>query len=235
MIISDKYKYLFVELPRTGTTAISKELIENYDGKSILHKHATYKDFLKVASEEQKKYFVFSCIRNPIDRIVSFYVKCGQGFYDYKFEKSSLRFYEKYYLIPRVKYIKRHNPSFDDYLRKFHKWPYVDWSVLDHNKFNYLIKFENLNEDFKQVLKNLNIKVKRNLPKTNVTINKNSFEHYLTPENVDLYIKIFGPAMSKMNYKMPFGTDLNSNISKKDWFKYHLIKSIKTFYWQNLK
>lgn len=52
MVISHKYEYLFVELPRTGTTAIHNELLEKYDGQGILSKHANYRDFLKIASEE---------------------------------------------------------------------------------------------------------------------------------------------------------------------------------------
>ena len=67
MIISHKYKYLFVELPLTASTAVSKELRENYDGESILYKHATYHEFLKIASPEEKKYFVFSGMCNPLD------------------------------------------------------------------------------------------------------------------------------------------------------------------------
>ena len=57
MVISDKYKYVFVELPRTGTTAISKELVENYDGKTILWKHAPLNKFLEQATPEQQAYF----------------------------------------------------------------------------------------------------------------------------------------------------------------------------------
>ena len=49
MIISEKNKYLFLELPRTGSTAISKELRDHYDGKRILRKHSLYHEFKKIA------------------------------------------------------------------------------------------------------------------------------------------------------------------------------------------
>ena len=75
MIISHTHRYLFVELPRTGSTAISRELVQNYEGAHILWKHATYQDFLKVAKPEEKEYFVFSGIRNPLDDAVSRYFK----------------------------------------------------------------------------------------------------------------------------------------------------------------
>lgn len=66
MVISDKYKYLFVELPHTGSTAISRELCEYYDGTQILSKHIFYHQFLKTATPKRKNYFVFSCIRKPL-------------------------------------------------------------------------------------------------------------------------------------------------------------------------
>ncbi len=75
MIISDTHRYLFVELPHTGTTAISQELRECYDGRKILHKHARYGDFLRGATASQRDYFVFSCIRNPLDEAVSIYAR----------------------------------------------------------------------------------------------------------------------------------------------------------------
>ena len=72
MIISHKNKYLFVELPHTATTAIIKEFREKYDGKRILRKHAFFHDFQKIANDDEK-YFVFSCVRNPMDEVVSIY------------------------------------------------------------------------------------------------------------------------------------------------------------------
>lgn len=52
MVISHKHKYLFIEFPLTGSTSVSKALIENYDGERILHKHSSYFDFCKVATDK---------------------------------------------------------------------------------------------------------------------------------------------------------------------------------------
>ena len=35
--------------------------------------------------------------------------------------------------------------------------PYDDWGSLDHKKFDYIINFNSLNEDFTNVLEKLNI------------------------------------------------------------------------------
>jgi hypothetical protein len=73
MVISHTYKYLFVELPHTASTAIHQELCENYEGIPIIRKHAPYHEFIRIATAEEKVYFVLSGIRNPLDEAVSIY------------------------------------------------------------------------------------------------------------------------------------------------------------------
>ena len=40
MIISHRHRYVFVKLPRTGSSAVRRELRELYDGVPILHKRS---------------------------------------------------------------------------------------------------------------------------------------------------------------------------------------------------
>ena len=76
MVISHKHRsFVSLELPHTASTSIRRELCEYYDGTTILLKHASYKTFLKTATDEEKNYFVFSCIRNPLDNAVSVFFK----------------------------------------------------------------------------------------------------------------------------------------------------------------
>lgn len=55
---------LFVELPHTASTAISRELCDQYDGVTILRKHTRSHELLESATADQKRYRAFSCIRN---------------------------------------------------------------------------------------------------------------------------------------------------------------------------
>ena len=75
MIISHEHRFVFVELPRTGSTAVGKELIESYGGVRILRKHSSYGDFVRQATPDERTYFKFSSIRNPMDDAVSGYFK----------------------------------------------------------------------------------------------------------------------------------------------------------------
>ena len=57
MIISHRYKFLFIGLPFSASSAITKDLHEEHDGKPYLRKHSLYHEFVKVATDEEKKYF----------------------------------------------------------------------------------------------------------------------------------------------------------------------------------
>ena len=71
MMISHQHRYVYIEVPRTGSSAVRRELREMYDAEPILRKHATYRDFLRQASADEKTYFAFSGIRNPLDVAVT--------------------------------------------------------------------------------------------------------------------------------------------------------------------
>ena len=75
MVISHYYKYIFIETPQTGCSAIRNELLENYKGEIILNKHSVYSEFLASASKEEREYFAFSSIRNPLDKHTSSFLK----------------------------------------------------------------------------------------------------------------------------------------------------------------
>src|SRR5258706_6588454 len=158
MFILDKYKYVFVELPLSGSTAVSNELCDLYGGEKILRKHSKYQEFLKIATEEQKKYFVFSGIRNPMDLVVSEFLKIKNNHKQRYTTPSewrrnggtlsdeSLKLYDE---------ITKNNLSFGDYFKKHFKLPYDNWSSLAHKKFDFIVRFENLRNDFNEVLKRL--------------------------------------------------------------------------------
>jgi len=50
MIVSHRHRYLFIEIPLTGSWAIHRELREHYGGSPILHKHASYPEYRRTLS-----------------------------------------------------------------------------------------------------------------------------------------------------------------------------------------
>lgn len=198
MIVSHQHKYLFIALPRTGSTAVSKELMANYGGERILRKHSFFHEFQNMMNSKGNEYFVFSCIRNPLDDVVSTYFKFktdhAKEFSEAKnVKRSSLK---------RFEFI-RNNNDFPAFLRKYYKVPYDNWSSLEHKKFDFVIKYENIQNDFKKALELIGIEQKRPIPVINKTSAKGNFLSYYPPE-IQAYAKyVFGPFMKRWGYEFP--------------------------------
>lgn len=203
MVISQRYKYIFIELPRTGTTAIANELCELYNGTKILSKHATYADFLDQCTSEEADYFSFSCRRHPIDRTYSYFIKMKNGYYDYKFNNGDTTLYEKVFLLPMVKWVKENDVSFQDFLEKRYKLPYTDWRILNHKELDFIINFESLNADFIKALNKINIDPVRDLPKKNVTGERKEFTQVVKEVDPKVIRDVFGPFLISHNYNTP--------------------------------
>lgn len=237
MVISHKFKYLFVELPRTASTAISKELCEYYDGSRILYKHATYNKFLRFASSEEKKYFVFSCIRNPLNRTISLYFKLKT---DHKGRFAKLAKLNKinfvnYFFLRRFNFVQKNKADFSTYFLKFYKMPYSDWSCLYHKKFDFIIRFENIQHDFAKALKLIGIEPKRSLPFLNITNQrKRNFLTYYTPETINRAKKIFGPFMKEWSYEFPPECG-NNKVSWSTHIQYNFFNIFRKLFWIYLK
>ena len=87
MIISHKHKYIFIGVPFSASSAISKELIELYDGISIFAKHTNIQAILGSEKIDISKYFVFAVYRDPVDitrTMYSKYINNAKGVYTNK-------------------------------------------------------------------------------------------------------------------------------------------------------
>lgn len=207
MIISHKHKYLFVELQRTASLAIRRELMQQYSGAEILRRHSIYPTFLKTATNEEKNYFVFSGIRNPLDRTISFYEKLRNDPRNYISnirQKENKSLADRYFLDQHI-FIKKNNATFSQYLRKFYFFPYDDRSCISHKTFDYVYRFENIQQDFAEILRRLNINQIRALPVFNKTKGKVSdLASYFDDKDKRLITRVFGPFMVKWKYRLPF-------------------------------
>lgn len=233
MIISHKYRYLFVQLPHTGCTAIAKELRNFYDGKPIYRKHSTYKKFLRNATLDEKNYFVFSGIRSPIDECVSVFYKYTSNHEGYDNPRN---FRENNGFVTnrmrkRFDFIHRDNSSFKEYFKRFYFLPYDNSSRLDHHQFDYVYRFENIREDFTKTLEKIDIEQIRPLPVRNKTRKKGrNISQLFTPDVRHRAVYIFSPFMQKWNYSFPFDTT-NIKISFMSKVLYQLLGKVRSYYW----
>lgn len=225
----------------TGSTAIAQELMAHYDGQKILSKHSSPKDFWKIASAEEREYFMFSGLRNPLDETVSRYLKYktdhGERFSkalkkkkDGRFRRTVNRIRDKI----RYNYIIKNGATFSSFFYRYYNLPYSNWSMVWHHQMDFILRFEHLNEDFMEVLKRLNIEAKRPLPQKNKTSGKDKvfWDFYDSPEMKQRASNVFGAFMEHWNFPFPEGWPKPSAKSK---MLFPIVHRLRLFYWTKLR
>jgi hypothetical protein len=207
MIISDTYRYVFIELPRSASTAVNYELREYYDGRRILAKHATYRDFLRQANPAERGYFAFSGIRNPLDVAVSRYSHLKSnphGRFTDVVELAKRRSMPQRLENRIHAWVQRNDATFEQFLLHWYLMPYDTWASLDHHRMDAILRFESLADDFEQVLAKLDIRPVRRLPVINVTpARSRDFVSEYTPRAIARAVWVFGPYMEEWGYVFP--------------------------------
>jgi hypothetical protein len=231
MVISHKYRYLFIEIPLTASWAIRHELVEYYDGEPILHKHASYPEFERIASPAEKEYFTFAAIRNPLDVAVSSYFKLKtnhkKAFTDSQalelglVDKSDV---EKYH------FIQEQDADFDTFFGRYFRRPYANMIDNSVPNLDFVIRFEDLQEGFSEALRLLNLPQVRPIPVMNKTRSREAnWQTYYGPVAVDQAKHIFGPYMQRWGFAFPpeWG---RVEISPWDELRYKSLAQVRKLY-----
>ena len=182
MIINEKYKYVFVGIPFSGSSAISKELVEFYGGKKIYGKHTNIQMFLNDKRYKSDEYFIFGVYRDPFSILAVTYSK-------YLYNAKNVYTNKKYLIengghvskraIKLYRKIHNDNLSFLDYLRIKSTFfmPFGFVFSINEKYLDYCIDFNNLSEDFNKVLLKIGLEKKRDLPIYNKTSKKVDIEY----------------------------------------------------------
>jgi hypothetical protein len=207
MIIGRAHRYLFVEVPGTGSTAIATELMKNYGGERVLYKHATLGEFLRTPEGRSGRFFVFAGVRHPLDSVLT-------GFFKMKTNHRGR------YTSPRLRYTPgvtaRHIELFEyaqnegdfaGWFRELQNGVYNNFDLLLHHRFDYIIRYEQLQNGFSEVLRQIGLKEVRPLPLVNRTREKpaNFWDYY--PEDLRARaMRLYWPYMRRWGYSFPFVT-----------------------------
>jgi Sulfotransferase family len=237
MIVSDVHRYVFVELPRTGSSAVARELREQYAGRSILQKHSALRDFLAVASPEQRTYFAFTGVRNPLDDVVSDYFKYVT---DHRARYSRPLPAGRWRLLALARRklwrrVARGEMDFPAFFRSTHVLPYDTLASDDRASFDLVIRFERLAADFDEALRLIGVDSVRPLPVRNVTGGRSrDFVSYYTPEAIARAKWVFGPYMRRWGYPFPDGWG-DARISRRAEVQFRLAGLLRSFYWRHVR
>lgn len=149
MIYSDKYKYIFLHVPKNAGTSIKKILEKKYDGNKIMVHVSASDGQLKL--KEWNKYFKFAIVRNPYSRVVSWYNhlirESEEGVKkDFIIRPSSfMEFFDQEEIYTHKK------------TNMFRLWQtqFEFLSIKDKLAVDKIIKFENLKSDWKDICNEL--------------------------------------------------------------------------------
>ena len=185
-MIFKKSKLIFLHYPKTGGNSIQYALrnysedqiisrepyqdgVERFEVRnpehSDLNKHSTIQDYYKALGKGLSAYKVFITIRNPYDRMVSFYFSPHRG----------KRHFERDGFVQLIKTI----PTIEEFtsIKKF----FGKRELFPNIKF---LRFEKLDEDFSLLLKELEIK-DIELPHFN-TSNHEKYKKYYDEETANI-------------------------------------------------
>ena len=217
MLISHKYKFLTIDIPKTGTKTIRVTLAGSFDfvGKDK-NQHMGIKKCKKFFIDNGftfEDYFRFSIVRNPWSRYVSF---CS-------------------YIFDRVLFCENHMDSLDEKSEPYKRLTsqyncyinLIDKAGKDRKKLiKNLIKTiptqydflkqsdgsvqmdmiattENLNEDIKIFCEKVGIKEELKISHSNKSFRSEPIENYYNQELIDMVVEKESWVIEKFSYNFP--------------------------------
>jgi len=196
MIISHKYKYIFLHTQKNAGSSIRHVLIENYNGKRI-GQHTDARSARKILGRKVfNDYCKFAVVRNPYSRVVSWYnvlLKIGDG--------------KKGHLIIKPKsfedYILNQKDIYKDMYRRTHELWRTQWDFLNINgklDLDHIIRYENLTSDCFFVFWQLATKRSIEMPHLKHWGDGNDWEKYYTPELKEIVYNKFKKDFEEFGY-----------------------------------
>lgn len=210
-LIDNGRKFIFIHVRKTGGTSIVNCLknqkkfkvgeFKNDESYGISLAHHTSNQIEKKYPKEWEKYFTFAFVRNPWDRLVSryFWSKDTQKVLLPKECSTFKKFVERVYNKKPIYIPQYNNRNLGLYKGVGELVPQYDilYKNIQGSKLDYIGKYENLQEDFNEICKKLNISEKV-LPHDNKTKHTPYWEYYdeesksMVEERYKLDINNFG-------------------------------------------
>ena len=189
MIISPKYKFVFIATEKTGSATIHKTLLPCVKDKNLINesqlylgdKHLSCPNLIK-QRPQYKNYFKFAFTRNPWDRVVSWY-----------------------FFVKNSKNPKRNTSgiSFKEFVtnpREPNVWGARNQFQYEFTKkCDFIGKTENIQADFDTICDKIKIP-RQKLPHKNATKHKHYTEYY-DDETKEIVEERFAKDIEYFNYK----------------------------------
>ena len=196
-MISWKYRFIFIHIPKCAGTSIYESLKNHrveYNGHELT-------PFQK-KQVNSGKFHVFTCVRNPWSRVVSNYIYAKtKTSYWHSDNKST-----QYGIHPNYSVVK--DMTFDQYIKaiqaktlpnNYQTKQQYDWIKPYRKRINRIMRLESLEEDFKIFCNQIGIQA--NLPRANTTNHDDYTKYYTDNRLIEQVADIYQDDIREFNYK----------------------------------
>jgi len=143
-MINNKFKAIFVHVPKTGGTAIKKYL----NGFVISGDHNKWEKEKKIAGERWDTFFKFAFVRNPWDRVYSIYSYYRMGKHITGVESNRFPTEFKPFVLNLEENLTGLNMSYNQ-------------TEFVGDELDFIGRFEKLNDDYIYIAKKINVRVEK--------------------------------------------------------------------------
>lgn len=188
------YKCIFVHIPKNAGLSVSYAIFGNTGGSH--RKIIDYKDLF--SKKQFKKYYKFTFVRNPWDRLVSTYFflkKGGLTDKDKVWAEKHLGQYDNFKDFVSGWLIEE---NISNSLHFQHQHVFLE-NENGKIEVDFIGRFENLESDFKIVTKNIGID--RELKKTNVSHRDSDYRKYYDTKTANIVRKVYSKDIELFNYE----------------------------------
>ena len=213
MILSRGRRYIFIHIPKTGGTSLALALearamkddillgdtpkaskrrnkVKGVKAAGRLWKHSTLADISGLASEEEiNTFFTFTLVRNPWDRLVSYYHWLREQSFDHPVvARAKATSFEGFLCDPGIQSSFMKNTA-ESYMR----------TLSGAEVCNAYIRLEHFDEDAQPLFGHLGFRL--TLEHTNQSDRTSDFRGYYTDETAGIVAKICAQDIEKFGYQ----------------------------------
>lgn len=202
-LILNKNQTLFVHVPKTGGTSISSWIENNFEFQKTDRIHCSLDE---ASNYFKKKYFSFAVVRNPWDRMVSYYYFIKRHTNDRLIHNTlnSVHKLKWKSYFKKIEYLKKRlselNKGFYFFLENKNLWELGAISTQTQivSGVDKILKFETLENDFTMIQERLYCF--KPLPKLNLTNHEYYKNYYKHSKFIDIVAEHFKDDIKNYNY-----------------------------------
>jgi hypothetical protein len=191
--VADRFRCIFIHIPKTAGNSVALALFGSQS------RHVSYTEYLRANPRKFRRYFKFSFVRNPWDRLVSIYFfmkKGGMNDLDRRWSEQNLRGFESFEHFVCEGLEQSHVRSW------VHFRPQADFIASDDDEImvDFVGRFENLTEDFASVARKVG--AGSTLSLTNSSPHE-PFASYYTRRSAEAVARFYERDARLFGYKSP--------------------------------